>query len=263
MDLIKNQCKCKLCGIMYSKQEMSEEHYPARSTGNEDIVAVDIVKMIDSLKPNAMRVTIDRGIDNGETIEEISANIFDTNISTSLYPGGRTSRTLCRNCNTFLGKYDEAYLKFFNVDGNPKSVKGFQNKTKYEIIKAIYAKFLSLPETANEEFDFIDFSRDEKSTFYDGKWEIYFVRRDCSSDFLGMKDIGTGKLTFNEGVVYEMSDDKFIFNLMNFPKHACFKMTNFFDILTKKYVLIEGVGENGGYHGQMLFSRLFSQNLFL
>lgn len=74
-----------------------------------------------------------------------------------------------------------------------------------------------------------------------------------------MKDIGTGRIEFNEGVVYEMSDDKFIFNLMNFPKHNCFEMTNIFDILHKNYKLVEGVGKDGGYHAQVFMSRMFSQ----
>lgn len=171
----------------------------------------------------------------------------------------RTARTLCRKCNTFLGKYDEAYLRFFNSNGNPKVVNGFQQHTKYQIIKAIYAKFLSVPETRNEELDFLDFIRDADSTVYNGTWSVYFVKRNFSSDLMGMKDIRTGKITFDEGVVYEMSDDKFIFNLMNFPKHSCFEMTNLFDILKKNYKLIEGVGENGGYHAQVFMSSLFSQ----
>ena len=107
--------------------------------------------------------------------------------------------------------------------------------------------------------DFIDFIRDDDSTVYNGNWNIYFVKRDFSSDLLGMKDIRTGKITFDEGVVYELSDDKFIFNLMNFPKHSCFEMTNLFDILKKNYKLVEGVGENGGYHAQVFMSSLFSQ----
>ena len=40
------QCKCRLCGDYFSDSEMSEEHYPARNTGNEDIVAVDLGKML-------------------------------------------------------------------------------------------------------------------------------------------------------------------------------------------------------------------------
>ena len=260
-DLTNTQHKCKLCGNIFSDAEMSDEHYPARSTGNNDIVLVNLTKMIDSFLSNTFRSEIITRMAAGETYEDIAGDIFDTSLSTPIYPTGRTSRTLCRTCNTFLGKYDEAYLKFFNANGNPKSVKGFQKQTKYQIIKAIYAKFLSLPEAADETFDFIDFIRDENSFTYDGPWSIYFVKRDFSSDFFGMKDIGTGKMPFNEGVVYELSDDKFIFNLMNFPKHDCFNMTNIFDILDKNYTLVEGVDESGGYHGQILMTRLFSSML--
>jgi hypothetical protein len=245
---------------MFYEAEMSEEHYPARSTGNDDIVALDFVKMMDSFQSKEMHADILRRIADGETIEEIASNIFDTQLTTSIYPHGRTARTLCQKCNTFLGKYDEAYLRFFNATGNPKVIKGFQQRTKYQIIKAIYAKFLSLPETADEDFDFIDFIKDETSTSYKGKWNIYFVKRDFSTDLAGMKDIGTGNITFEDGVVYELSDDKFIYNLLNFPKHSCFKMTNIFDILNKNYALIEGVGEDGGYHGQILITRLLSQD---
>ena len=41
----KSKFKCKLCGEFYCDEEMSEEHYPARSVGNEDIVALDIVSI--------------------------------------------------------------------------------------------------------------------------------------------------------------------------------------------------------------------------
>lgn len=250
---------CKLCGQEFDNKEMSEEHYPARSTGNEDIVSLDIVKMIDSIMSGEIHNEILRRSAKGEEISDISENIFDTQLSKSLYPDGRTSRTLCKECNTFLGKYDEAYLKFFNVDGNPKIVKGFQQITKLEIIKAIYAKFLSLPESVDEKFDFLEFIKNKNMTTYNGIWKLYFVKRDFSSDLLGMKDIGTGKVVFDEGVVYEMSDDKFIFNLMNFEIHSCFNMTSIFDILKKNYTIIEGVGENGGYHAQILMSKLFSE----
>ena len=37
-------------------------------------------------------------------------------------------------------------------------------------------------------------------------------------------------------------------------------MTNIFDILNKNYELVEGVGETGGYHGQILMQRLFVDN---
>lgn len=257
----KKLCRCKLCGLDFDESEMSEEHYPARSTGNEDIVQLDLMKMIDSLQSSELRLEISKRLSAGETIDEISGNIFDEQFSKSLYPDGRTARTLCQKCNTFLGKYDEAYLRFFNYDGDPKVIKGFQTKTKYQIIKAIFAKFLSLPETADEVFDFVDFIKDEKQTTYNGAWQVFFVKRNFNSDILGMKDIDTGNAEFKEGVVYELSDNKFIFNLMNFPKHSCFPMTNIFDILSKEYKLVVGVGENGGYHAQMVLSRLARENL--
>ena len=250
--------KCKLCGKIYKQNEMSEEHYPARSVGNEDIVDLDIVKMFETFQSNEIRTEIMHRLECGESIEDIAGSIMDERLVTSLFPDGRTARTLCKNCNTFLGKYDESYLRFFNADGDPKIIRGFQKPTKYKIIKAIYAKFLSIPETANEKFDFIDFVRDEESVTYNGKWKLYFVKRNCNSDLLGMPDIDTGKATFKEGIVYEMSDNKFIFNLMNFEKHTCFNMSNVFDILSKNYKLVEGLGTNGGYHHQILMSRLLS-----
>ena len=67
----------------------------------------------------------------------------------SPYPKGRTAQTLCRECNTFLGNYDKCYLRFFNENGNPKAIKGFQKATKIKIIKSIFAKFLSVPEAEN------------------------------------------------------------------------------------------------------------------
>jgi len=35
-------------------------------------------------------------------------------------------------------------------------------------------------------------------------------------------------------------------------------MTNIFEILKKDYAIIEGIGETGGYHGQMLFLKALS-----
>lgn len=129
---------------------------------------------------------------------------------------------------------------------------------KYVVQEKQEGKLKKLLKEAKK-LDFLDFIRDADSTVYNGTWSVYFVKRNFSSDLMGMKDIRTGKITFDEGVVYEMSDDKFIFNLMNFPKHSCFEMTNLFDILKKNYKLIEGVGENGGYHAQVFMSSLFSQ----
>lgn len=238
---------------------MSDEHYPARSVGNDDVVALDLIKMLDMFHDNAVSDSAIKYINPRKTHAENIDAIFDEYLSKPLYPKGRTARTLCRKCNTFLGKYDEAYLRFFNACGNPKVVKGFQKHTKYQIIKAIYSKFLSIPEASSEKFDFVDFIKDDESVSYNGVWHLYFIKRDYSTDLFGLKDIRTGKMPFDEGVVYELSDDNFIFNLMNFPKHDCYKMTNIFDILNKHYTLVEGVGADGGYHGQMLIAQLFSQ----
>ena len=252
--------RCKLCGELFPDREMSEEHYPAKSVGNNEIVHLDIVKMMDSFMSEDFRQQVLSKAERGEKIEDILDKAFDTEFSESIYPKGRTARTLCRNCNTHLGKYDEAYLKFFENDGNPKIIKGYSIKTKINIIKSIFGKFLSVPEAADEKFDFIEFLRDDNCTGYNGKWHIYFIKRNYTTDLMGYADIGTGKEIFNEGIVYEFSDDKFIFNLLNFEKHSCFDMTNIFDITKKNFSIVEGANDpTGGYHGQILLGRLFSE----
>lgn len=112
------QCKCRLCGDYFSDSEMSEEHYPARNTGNEDIVAVDLGKMFDTFISENVHAEIRQKLDNGQTLESIAGDIFDSQLATSLFPKGRTARTLCRKCNTFLGKYDEAYKLIEGVGEN-------------------------------------------------------------------------------------------------------------------------------------------------
>ena len=249
-------CQCRLCRQFFSEDEMSEEHYPAKSVGNDDVVALDIVKMLDSFQSPELWNEVSKAMKEGKSFEEASGSYFDRELAQSLYPKGRTARSLCRKCNAFLGKYDEAYLKFFNADGNPKVIKGFQKETRLAIIKAIFGKFLSVPEAANEQFDFLDFIRDKSLDTYHGSWHLYFVHRDFSSDILGLADIETGKATYDEGIVYELSDEKFIFNLMNFEKHSCFIMNEAFDILDNQFKLVTGVGEDGGYHASILMSRL-------
>lgn len=253
---MEKKCLCRLCRRVFSEDEMSEEHYPAKSVGNEDIIALDIVKMFDSFQSKVMRKEIQKSLNNGKAFDEALGDFFDEKLSYPLYPKGRTARTLCRKCNAFLGKYDEAYLKFFNADGNPKEIKGFQRITRIEIIKAILGKFLSVPETVGEDFDFIDFLQDKSCDTYSGIWHLYFVHRDFSADIMGLADIGTGKIEFDEGIVYELSDEKFIFNLMNFEKHPCFVMNDICDILDNRFKLVTGVGKDGGYHAQILMSRL-------
>ena len=203
----------RLCKRLFPITEMSEEHYPARCVGNTDIVGVDIIKLVDQLQSTEMRDYIIQSMENGNSDEQAIGDYFDEKVAKSLYPKGRTAQTLCRECNTFLGNYDKCYLRFFNENGNPKAIKGFQKATKIKIIKSIFAKFLSVPEAENEAFDFIDFIKNENAERYDGLWKLYFVRRDFSSDIFGMPDIGTGRAEFEEGIVYELSDEKFIFSL--------------------------------------------------
>ena len=45
---------------------------------------------------------------------------------------------------------------------------------------------------------------------------------------------------------------------MNFNKHSIYEMTSLFDIFSKNYKLIEGVGDDGGYHGQLLITSLLN-----
>lgn len=110
----------------------------------------------------------------------------------------------------------------------------FNNILNIRLLKQFTQNFFQYQRRGTKNLIFW-FIRDADSTVYNGTWSVYFVKRNFSSDLMGMKDIRTGKITFDEGVVYEMSDDKFIFNLMNFPKHSCFEMTNLFDILKKNY----------------------------
>ena len=41
--------KCRLCEKYYNDEDMSEEHYPAHSVGNDDIIALDFTKLMDTL----------------------------------------------------------------------------------------------------------------------------------------------------------------------------------------------------------------------
>ena len=200
--MIHKTYKCRLCEQLFSESEMSEEHYPAKCVGNNDIIALDFIKMMDSLQSGDVFSEVTKGLESGKGPKDAAEKYFDDKLAKPLYPNGRTARTLCRKCNTFLGKYDEAYQKFFDADGQSRIINGFQAQTKIQIIKALYAKFLSVPEAQAEKFDFLNFVRDTSCVEYTGKWHLYFVKRDFSSDLMGLKDIGTGKLDFDEGVVY-------------------------------------------------------------
>ncbi|SET56271.1 Uncharacterised protein [Lacrimispora sphenoides] len=256
--------QCRLCEQFFDDLDMSEEHYPAHSVGNDDIIQLDFIKLADDFmgENKELNRKIGNAIRNGENLQSTAEEYFDNSLAEDLYPKGRTARTLCRKCNMFFGKYDEAYKKFFDEDGNPKKIKGFQEQTKLQIVKALYAKFLSIPETQGIKFDFLDFLRDPDAKKYNGEWRLYFVKRDYSTDPMGFKDIQTGKIDWNmdgKMLVFELSDEKFIFNLLNFEKHDAFEMNNIFDIMEKNYSLVVGCHDmSGGYHGQMMLKRAFS-----
>ena len=244
--------RCRLCQKEFDISEMSKEHYPARSVGNVDIIAFDIAAMGDKF----VNGEIPERLKSGESVEKIVDDTFEKDLVKKEYPEGRTALSLCRNCNTFLGKYDKSYLNFFNVDGDPNKVKGFSKRTKLNIIKAIYAKFISIPEAENEEFDFLEFINDERSEEYLGNWSLYFIKRDLSTDFLGFNDIRTGVLHYDEGIVYQLSDEKFIYNLMNFEKPPSFNMTNIFEILEKNYKIFYGEDSENRYNDFIMLSLL-------
>ena len=253
----KRSKQCALCEKFFKNSEMSEEHYPAKSTGNEDIVALDLGKMVDSMMSGKVIEKLFHKDNKGKTLEEVSGNIFDEELAQPLYPQGRTARSLCRQCNTFLGKYDEAYKKFFDNDGSPSIIKGYQKLTRLKIIKAIFAKFLSVPECKGQNFDFITFLQDENQETYEGKWELYCIKRDYNTDFFGLGHLGTGVMTYDEGVIFVLSDEKFIFHLMDFEPHEGYRSLNMMDLLNKTYTLVSGRDlHDGGYHGHFMIQEM-------
>lgn len=256
----KRRYHCALCQQWFKKQEMSEEHFPAKTVGNVDMVEVNAGDMFDPglAKLNTMKINslMDSGLDYDTALDMI----FEENLVKKSYPKGRTTRTLCRQCNTLLGKYDSSYKKFFEKDGNVAVIKGFQKHTKIQIIKSIYGKFLSIPECEKESFDFRDFLLDEQQSEYSGRWKICIVKRSVDTDILSMKSLNTGTLHFKEGDLYEFSDDKFIYHLMNFECHPSEKEMNFWDILNDSYEFIPVSKKSGGYHGQLLLSQLLESD---
>lgn len=257
--------QCRLCEQYFNDEDMSEEHYPAHSVGNDDIIELDLTKFMDTLMGDnpELKEAISAAIKNGEDPKECADKYFDQHLAKDLYPKGRTARTLCRKCNTFLGKYDEAYKKFYSEDGDPKKVKGFQKQTKIQIVKAIFAKFLSIPEAQDIHFDFLDFIRNPEEMEYHGAWKLYFIKRDYSTDLIGLSDIPTGKIDWNgdgKMIVFELSDDKFIFNLCNFEKSPEFEMNDIFDVMEKNYSLVTGIhGNKGSFHENFIMTRIFKR----
>lgn len=242
--------KCKLCNKEFDELQLTKEHYPAKSVGNNDLVIINVFDIIEDMMQAPSKF---RYIANfGEGFSGVENYYSNSEMAKSIYPEGRYARTLCRKCNSFLGKYDEAYKKFYDYDGNPKKIKGFSKATKLRIIKAIFGKFLSLPDAKDEDFDFRDFILDERNEEYKGEWKLFFVKRNTITS-----DMQTIKLNYDEGVVYHLSDDKFIFDLLNFEKPNEYVMNNIFDILEKNYKLQVGPGENGGFYAEAFTVNLF------
>ena len=253
----KRSKQCALCENFFKNSEMSEEHYPAKSTGNEDIVALDFGKMVDLMMSEKVIEKLFHKDNQGRTLEEVSGNFFDEELAQTLYPQGRTARSLCRQCNTFLGKYDEAYKKFFDNDGAPSIIKGYQKLTRLKIIKAIFAKYLSVPECKGQNFDFITFLQEENQETYEGKWGLYCIKRDYSTDLFGLGHLTTGVMTYEEGVIFVLSDEKFIFHLMDFEPHEGYRSLNMMDLLNKTYTLVSGRDlHDGGYHGHFMIQEM-------
>ena len=84
----KRSKQCALCEKFFKNSEMSEEHYPAKSTGNEDIVALDLGKMVDSMMSGKVIGKLFHKDNQGKTLEEVSGNFFDEELAQPLYPQG-------------------------------------------------------------------------------------------------------------------------------------------------------------------------------
>ena len=59
-------------------------------------------------------------------------------------------------------------------------------------------------------------------------------------------------------IVFELSADKFIFNLCNFEKFPEFEMNDIFDVMEKNYSLVTGIhGNKGSFHENFVMTRMF------
>lgn len=75
-----------------------------------------------------------------------------------------------------------------------------------------------------------------------------------------VKDFATGLHGDGDGkmIVFELSDDKFIFNLCNFEKFPEFEMNDIFDVMEKNYSLVTGIhGNKGSFHEHFVMTRMF------
>ena len=56
----KRRYKCVLCQHFFKKNEMSAEHYPAKSVGNKDIIALDFPNMVETIQSPEIHKEIKR-----------------------------------------------------------------------------------------------------------------------------------------------------------------------------------------------------------
>ena len=64
-DLQKKKCWCKPCGALFRDSDMREEY---RNTSNYDIVALDIIKMFESLRSSKVHSEIEKRLAAGEKL---------------------------------------------------------------------------------------------------------------------------------------------------------------------------------------------------
>lgn len=67
------ELKCRLCEKYYNDEDMSEEHYPAHSVGNDDIIALDFTKLMDTLMGDnqEFKKIMNDAIDSGYNLMEL------------------------------------------------------------------------------------------------------------------------------------------------------------------------------------------------
>lgn len=75
----RQKVQCRLCQQFFADEDMSEEHYPAHSVGNDDIIALDFTKFMDTLMGDnpELKEAISVAIKNGEDLKESADKYFD------------------------------------------------------------------------------------------------------------------------------------------------------------------------------------------
>ena len=68
--------ECRLCGKQCSEEEISEEHYPAKSVGNNDIVKVDNNGNVTALKLGETTIQA-KSIDNNVLSNTVDIKVIE------------------------------------------------------------------------------------------------------------------------------------------------------------------------------------------